>query len=347
VKRPHSPAFTRVTGSLEDDEGHPAGGSRIRIFRDLTLADALVGNAAGGLVGNAAGGLVSGQAGVAAQSSGMRRRTLAVVAETVADAEGRFEVNVPDDGRLALLASVDRPAGPLMTHLAGWTTKDADRESLQKLRMTPPGRIEGQVAVDLPQADLLGIDIFVPGTDLIAKTNASGSFAFSRVPAGRHVLVAQHPVLGPTGIDGVMESSNTTTRPGILMIRPERPRVVSVEGLWFPGGTIRLHGEGFRLAEGKVPQVFLDGLLLTLVSQGSDSLTVRLPPSWTEGRLFVTVDGRPGEPVAAPTIAWALAGVPGCERAARPDEFSWSGAPAPCVATHLPVRDGNLAGRGG
>lgn len=284
---------SRISGILRDAGGQVVPGAQVRVFRELTLAEALVANGAGGLGGGGA----------------VLRRTQSAATEAVADANGRYELEVPAEGNLVLLARAERGQGVLMAHRGGWNARTA-ATALRDLRMKPPGRLAGRVEVDLPEADLLGLDVFVPGSDFVARTDASGSYEFSQMPEGTYVVVARHPEFGRVGLEGVTVMSGETARARTLVLRPERPVVGEIAGNWYPGEVIRIKGQGFRLAEGKTPQVFLDGLLLPLIGQGTDSLDVRVPSSWTDGQLLVSVDGRASEPVRAPLVQWKFGTLP-------------------------------------
>ncbi|MDH5718594.1 MAG: hypothetical protein OEZ22_13290 [Spirochaetia bacterium] len=62
---------------------------------------------------------------------------------------------------------------------------------LPKKSLTTPGSISGTVALlnNPNNVELVGIDVYVPGTSYIAKTDESGNFVLSNIPEGNYDLV--------------------------------------------------------------------------------------------------------------------------------------------------------------
>ncbi len=83
----------------------------------------------------------------------------------------------------------------------------------------PTGSIAGQVTLR-GATDYTGIDVYIPGTSFAARTNATGNFTMTGVPAGTYETVraetdGYHPV---TLSDVVVTSSGTTTIPSLQLI---------------------------------------------------------------------------------------------------------------------------------
>lgn len=80
------------------------------------------------------------------------------------------------------------------------------------------GSISGTAMLN-GQADHVGIDVFVPGTDIIAKTDAEGKYSLSSVPVGEHNLFFEREGYhrGQIGFI-VVEPTNTVTATDISLV---------------------------------------------------------------------------------------------------------------------------------
>jgi hypothetical protein len=123
----------------------------------------------------------------------------------IADENGYFEIPDIDPGTYTIYATVE---GALSTKPSSKSKKDID-ETIQSAQfldvlvsateettigsdtfLTTPGSISGNIAlINNPEnVELVGIDIYVPGTGYMAKSDELGGFVLSNVPAGVYTV---------------------------------------------------------------------------------------------------------------------------------------------------------------
>ncbi|MNK40061.1 IPT/TIG domain protein [compost metagenome] len=271
-------AATRgIRGKVLDLAGQPAGGVAVR--------GTLISNNAGGLISNNGGGLISNNGGnLVSNGSGLYRIQSGFETQTAAD--GTFSFNTSEDQVLTLEA-VQRDNIKAIKLGAASSTEPFT------LQLAPTGHIKGRVVpADSAVTDLLNIDVFIPGTSYVAKTDDSGNFTLSNVPAGRFTLVADHQNLGRAVIQGVSVVSNQTVQPPALELSTRTPVLTSVtpaDGA--PGSLVTLKGEHFGISSGKRPDVFLNGVSAQLVSATDTEITAMIPLGSVSGNVRVSLSG--------------------------------------------------------
>lgn len=134
---------------------------------------------------------------------------------TRTDAAGRFEVAVPE-GRYNVL--VRRTGSNLAAARFG-----VQANTVLDIDLVPTGSITGKVRLE-PAGDPLGVDVFVPGTGLVAKADADGAFTLTDVPVGAYRLVAARQGFALVWSDSVaVEASSVRSMPVlVLAARAER-----------------------------------------------------------------------------------------------------------------------------
>lgn len=258
-----------IRGVVVDATGNPTGG--------VTVRGTLISNNAGGLISNNGGGLISNGSGLYRIQSGF---------ETQTAPDGSFSFNTSEDQVLTLEAIQRENIKAIKLGAAASTTPFT-------LRLTPTGHITGRVVpADSAVTDLLNIDVFIPGTSYIAKTDATGNFTLSNVPEGRFTLVADHQNLGRAVLQGVTVVSSQTAKPPALELSTHTPVLTSLSPAdGAPGSLVTLKGNHFGISSGKRPDVFLNGLAAQVVSATDTEIKVMIPLGSISGTFRVAVSG--------------------------------------------------------
>ena len=291
-------------GVVLDGSGRPAPGVPVRAFPAVTDVAALVANSSAGLVSNSSAGLVSNSAAgfslsgpfsIPGQSRGSFSglHVQAAVLETVTGADGRFGFDLTlasGSWNVEAVRSADSKA-ILMN------TKSSMGDF--QLTLTPTGTVQGRVVSDSSTVtDLLGVDVFVPGTAYSAKTDASGSFSLPSLPAGTFDLVAMHPDLGRGFRLGIKVNSREVTRLEPLTIQTTVPRLASISPASAgPGQQVTLLGTEFGVSRGKNPVVLVNGLEAMVLKKSDTRLVFRTPAQARSGIVWVKVGEIPSVPV--------------------------------------------------
>jgi Carboxypeptidase regulatory-like domain len=132
------------------------------------------------------------------------------------------------------------------------------------------GSVRGEVYDSLARAALVGSTVRVQGTSLSATTDGGGRFRLEGVPAGRRVLVVDHPALDSIGLSGLLRSvdvaaeSTTTVAVATPSLRtvaaaacPGRP-LASLRDSGIVFGAVRDAELGMRLAHAQVTASWLE-----------------------------------------------------------------------------------------
>ena len=278
-----APQARGIRGMVLDPSGNPAGGVVVRGTLISNNAGGLISNNAGGLLSNNGGNLVSNGSGLfRIQSGGFETKT----AE-----DGSFAFNTSDDQVLTLEA-IQRENIKAIKLEVGSSSEP------YTLNLAPTGHIKGKiVSADSAVTDLLNIDVFIPGTSYVAKTDADGNFTLSNVPAGRFNLVADHVNLGRAIQSGVTVTSNKTLTLPTLSLSTHTPALSSVEPTnGAPGAQVTLKGDHFGIKSGKRPDVFFNGLAAQVVAASDTELKVTVPLGAISGTVRVALSGLESQP---------------------------------------------------
>lgn len=164
-----------------------------------------------------------------------------------------------------------------------------------RLQLAYTGSLTGRVtAPNVPSVnDFMGVDVFIPGTSYLAKTDRAGRYILSNVPAGAFNLMASKESLGTANLSDVRILSKTiTTAPNLeLSLMPPTLKSVFPEN-GGPGSTLTLSGEHFGSSSGDLFQVTVGGLLVNNPVRVDDrTIRITVPSGATSGDLIVKVKG--------------------------------------------------------
>lgn len=267
-----------IRGQVLDMTGAPAGGVVVRGTLLSNNAGSLISNNAGGLISNNAGNLISNGSGLyRIQSGGF---------ETKTKPDGTFAFNTSEDQVLTLEA-IQRDNVKAIKLGAAASTEPFT------LRLAPTGNITGKVIpADPAVTDLLNIDVFIPGTSYVAKTDENGNFTLSNVPEGRFSLVADHQNLGRAILQGITVVSGQTLTPPNLELNMHTPVVTSLSpDHGAPGSVVTVKGDHFGIKSGKRPDVLLNGVSAQIVSATDTEIKAMVPLGSVSGTIRVSVSG--------------------------------------------------------
>lgn len=253
-------------------DGKPAAGVEVQGY--------IVSNNTGGLVSNNTGSLIS--------HNGSKYGIQADELKTVTDVDGRFTLasgtGLPLNVEAVL--SNDVKAIRLMV--------DAGANDLT-LQLAYTGTISGRVtAPSAPTVtDFTGVDVFIPGTSYLAKTNATGMFTLSNVAVGTFDLVATKQGLGRGNATDVRVQSKKVTTTADIPMSVTAPVVSSLsQGNGGPGSLVTLTGEYFGASTGETFDVSFGGAIAANPERIDDqTIRVAVPDAAVSGAVVVTVSG--------------------------------------------------------
>ena len=227
--------------------------------------------------------------------------------------------------------------------------------SSAQLQLAYTGAISGKVTA--PQApgiqDFTGVDVFIPGTSYLAKTDQSGNYTLSNVPPGTFNLVASKMGLGTASITGVtVESRNTATAPD-LALSNNTPVISSVSPANAgPGAEVTLSGDNFGASSGAPLQVFFSGAIASTFNRIDDhTLKAIVPPGARSGNIAITVGGLTSNAPAFQVIrslsltasTWDIYLRTGDQRQFTVTALDTEGQAVPTPAVQWSVNDGVLS----
>lgn len=260
----------QFSGQVLDLEGKPAA--------NVLVSGYIISNNSGALVSNNAASIVS--------NNTASYRTQATQLEVRTDASGRFalsseasELNIEavlSDNVKAISLNVSRAARDL------------------RMQLAYTGSISGRVtAPGTSVTNFEGVDVFVPGTSYLAKTDAGGNYTLSNVAPGTFSLVATKTGLGRANAQGLQVKSKETTRAADLALSLTTPTIGAVTPAnAAPGETVTLTGENFGTTTGETLVVSFNGTIATGVQRVDDrKLVVTVPEGAASGNLVLTVGG--------------------------------------------------------
>lgn len=228
---------------------------------------------------------------------GLSTETAASV-ETTTDARGAFRLESPPLGSVAVEARM-RGQKALRTGVAVSTGASVE---IGTLALQPTGRLAGKV---VGASDLLGTDVFIPGTDYLAKAGADGSYLIQDVPAGTYQLAAVRSHFRPRVLDGVtVRAGETTTAPDLeLSLDAPILQAMNPES-GAPGTVVTLKGQNFGATGHTTFQVtFNDTLAVTSRRVSDTEIQVTVPLGATSGGVVVRSNGISSEPLTFQVIA--------------------------------------------
>lgn len=133
------------------------------------------------------------------------------------DQDGIFRlVNVSLGLHLVVCTKTDS-SGNKFAVLQAVEVAEGKGSDLGFIALRKTGHIRGRVNVT-GLGDLIGIDVFIPGTSFIAKTDSAGGFTLNDVPDGTHTLRAQKDVHRFRDVPNIQVVSGQTTDVGLIEI---------------------------------------------------------------------------------------------------------------------------------
>ncbi|HEY9722593.1 MAG TPA: carboxypeptidase regulatory-like domain-containing protein [Oscillatoriaceae cyanobacterium] len=263
------------TGQVLGEDGNPAAG--------VIVTATLIGNNGGGVISNNGSGVIS--------NNGSSYRLQDNGLQAVTDAQGDFTLTLPSQP-----VNLEAVQTPTEKAIQFNVTSGASNLTLT---LAHTGTISGKVTASRAPTvtNLLGIDVFVPGTSYQAQTDANGAFTITGTPVGTYALYAAKAGLGNATAQDVRVKSNETAS-ATLDLSVQAPTISAITpAVAGPGATITVQGTNFGASDGGVFAVNLGGAV-ALNPTRLDDRTIRftLPDSATTGELSVTVDGIQSNP---------------------------------------------------
>lgn len=264
-----------ATGRVLGLDGKPAANVAVRGYIVSNNGSSLVSNNSASLVSNNAAGY----------------RVLAEQLETRTDANGTFSLHAADGAALNIEAALSDDVKAIQFNVS-----EATRGLEMQLAYT--GAISGRVqALDRPEVtNLQGVDVYVPGTSYLAKTDEGGRFTITNVAVGLFGLTASKAGLGTAALAGIEVKSKNTTAISDLQLSLKIPAVIQVvPANAGPGATVTLSGANFGTTSGDLLQVLFSGTPATQVQRVDDTTLKAIVPGGAEtGDIVLSVGGVPG-----------------------------------------------------
>src|SRR5262249_51283398 len=125
--------------------------------------------------------------------------------QTQTDSKGQFSLPNGDNQTLNVEAVLSEDVKAIQLNVTNASTAS--------MQLANVGSIRGHVkSSQAGVTDLLGVDVFIPGTGYLAKTDQTGNYEISFVPPGKFPLVATHADLGRGALEGVSVVSKQVTQ---------------------------------------------------------------------------------------------------------------------------------------
>lgn len=237
----------RFAGKVLDLAGKPAPNVQIK----------------GYLVSNNAAGIVSNNA--------ASYRTLATgTFETRTDSKGNFVLTNPEGRDLNIEAI-------LQDDIKAITMAVSSSSPKVELKLAYTGRIAGTVKTD-PAKNMLGVDVFIPGTGYVAKADEDGNYEIPDVPRGEFRVVGMHSDMGRGEVTKVAVSSKQVTRAPEIVLGFNVPKITALSP--DNGGVdqvVTVTGQDFSVSLGKKPQVLFNGIQAQVLEESDTALKVKVP----------------------------------------------------------------------
>lgn len=269
-----------IRGKVLGLDGLPAAGIPIRTY--------LISNNSASLISNNSASLIS-------NNSASYRYGVAAVEDLKTDGHGNFEIPNPQGAVMTLEAVLSSEVKAIAQHIATASPDFA-------LQLAYTGAVHGYVSA--PGApgvkDFTGVDVYIPGTSYLARTDLAGRYTLTNVAPGTFNLIASRPGLGSASATGITVRSKITTSVGDLNLQVTPP---SLSGLSAdnggPGSTVIVQGDHFGASTGDSFHVTLGGLIITAPQRLDDrTLSFEVPAGAPSGDLVLTVSGLDSNPLS-------------------------------------------------
>ncbi|MBO9540269.1 Ig-like domain-containing protein [bacterium] len=253
----------KFSGRVLDLAGKPAANVQVKGY--------LVSNNAAGIISNNASGY----------------RTLAGDSfQTKTDSKGNFVLSNPQGLDLNIEAI-------LQDDIKAITMGVSSSSSKVDLKLAYTGRIVGTVKTETPGKNMLGVDVFIPGTGYVAKADDAGNYEIPNVPPGEFRVVGMHSDMGRGEAPRVSVTSKQVIRAPEIVLGFKVPQVTALSP--DNGGVdqlITITGKDFSVSLGKKPQVLFNGIQGQVIEESDTALKVKVPElSTTTAQVLVKSAG--------------------------------------------------------
>ncbi|HEY9854677.1 MAG TPA: IPT/TIG domain-containing protein [Stenomitos sp.] len=274
-----------LTGRIINLNGQPAANVPVTGYLIANNTASLVSNNSASIISNNSANLVSNNTASYRTQAGSR-----VAAKT--DQDGYFAFPNVTDNYVNIEAVLSDDVKAIKTDVASKSS-----EVMMKLAYT--GSIRGHVKSTSSQVtDFLGVDVFIPGTGYVAKTDSQGNYEIPHVPVGRFYVVAMHPDLGRGYAEGVTVVSKTAAQAPDIELSTKFPTLTAIAPTnGAPGQTVTLTGENFGVSIGKQPEVLFNGVQAQVTSKSDTELQAVVPNGALNGLVTVKVAGLNSTPL--------------------------------------------------
>ncbi len=164
---------------------------------------------------------------------------------------------------------------------------------LGTLVVGPTGGISGRVALPVAnqEYDLLGVDVFVPGSSYVAKSSRNGGYLLEGVAAGVFDVVAAKPGLGSGQILGVTVTGGVVQSVPDLVLELRPPKISALTPAnGGPGTEVEIRGADFGAATQDPFRVTFNGSAAVGARRlGDGTIEASVPDGATSGNALVTV----------------------------------------------------------
>ena len=238
-----------LTGVAQDAAGQTLAGASVRAFP----ANALALGSEAKLLSNAA----------ASYRTRNARRVQGDEFTVKADASGKFQLALPPGTYNLEIVAVDGRKAWRPEVIQAAVAQDVGAVILK-----PTGSIVGKLRSSDPGVtNLLGAEVFVPGSSYLAKVLEDGTFSLTGVPEGEFRLVGWKAGRGEAYLsEAVKVTSGAETRVDGLELRPNVPVIGPVQTAEgestdnaAPGSIIQIEGERFGRSTGEPIKVRVQG----------------------------------------------------------------------------------------
>lgn len=221
---------------------------------------------------------------------GSKYRVQTAALETRSDPEGRFTLREYSAQPLNIEAILSEEVKAIQLNVASSTSN-------LELKLDYTGAIAGRVTAPAAPSvtNFEGVDVFIPGTSYLAKTDSAGRFVLSNVAAGSFSLVATKVGLGRANVHGVKAVPKQTSTAPDLELSVSAPTISGIEPAGGGrGSTVVIRGEKFGASTGETFQVAFGGATAASPRRLDDkTIEVVVPSGATSGDVVVSVGGIP------------------------------------------------------
>jgi hypothetical protein len=168
---------------------------------------------------------------------------------TKTDASGRFELTGVPVGEHFVVAEKTVNAKVLKVRDRVEIATPEQTADLRSMVLRQTGSVTGLIALEGRLEGLLGADVFVAGTTMVAKAKDNGAFAFANMAEGAYNVTAAFPGYSPVTKTVTVKAGRTAQtefdlKPASPAERPTRltARILGADGQPLPGSAVSLRG---------------------------------------------------------------------------------------------------------